>query len=120
MKVAAVSPTVTVTGLEVAAALSASPPYSAVIAWLPTVSAAVVKVAVVPLIVRVPSGVEPSLKVTVPLGDEPPDSVAVKSHGRARPGLAEEAASADRRRGLADRDGHRAGGRRRVVGQSPP
>ena len=58
-----------------------SPPYSAVMEWGPVVSAAVEKVAVVPEIVPVPSVVAPSLKVTVPVGpvgDDAPDSVAVK------------------------------------------
>ena len=44
----------------------------------PTASADVVKVAVEPEIVAVPRVVELSWKVTVPVGEEPPDSVAVK------------------------------------------
>ena len=57
----------------------------------PVVSAAVAKVAVVPEIVPVPSVVAPSLKVTVPDGDEPPESVAVKVTVAPSAGLASEA-----------------------------
>ena len=44
-----------------------SPPYTAVMLWLPVDRAAVLNVAVVPLIVPVPSVVVPSLNVTVPV-----------------------------------------------------
>jgi hypothetical protein len=45
-----------------------SPPYVAVIEWVPTDSADVVKGALPPASVAVPSVVEPTLKVTVPVG----------------------------------------------------
>lgn len=44
-----------------------SPPYTAVMVWLPAVSVDVVKVAVPLLTVPVPRMVAPSLKVTVPV-----------------------------------------------------
>ena len=44
---------------------------------VPIASAAVVKVAVVPEIAAEPRMVAPSLKVTVPLADDPPETVAV-------------------------------------------
>ena len=44
----------------------------------PTARAVVEKLAVVPEIVPMPSTVVPSLNVTVPVGEDPPDSVAVK------------------------------------------
>jgi hypothetical protein len=49
-------------------------------AWLPRLSALVENVAVPAASVPVPSVVLPSLKVTVPVGDDPPDplTVAVK------------------------------------------
>ena len=56
---------------EVLAALLVSPLYRAVIAWLPTVSAAVVKLAAPPDSVAEPICALPSKKVTVPLGETP-------------------------------------------------
>ncbi len=44
-----------------------SPPYTAVIEWSATASAEVANVALPELIVPVPSVVDPSLKVTVPV-----------------------------------------------------
>ena len=46
--------------------------------WLPAESAAVVKVALPPDNEPVPSVAAPSMKVTVPVGEKPPDTVAVK------------------------------------------
>lgn len=67
-------------GSDVLAVLFVSPSYSAVIVWLPKLSAAVEKdaLAVVLETVRVPKVVVPSLKVTVPEGEEPFAMVAVK------------------------------------------
>lgn len=45
-----------------------APPYSAVIEWLPTLNAEMLKVATPLLNVPVPRVVEPSLKVMVPVG----------------------------------------------------
>ena len=59
--------TVWLTALLVLPVKLLSPPYTAVMLWLPPVRAAVLNVAVVPLIVPVPSVVVPSLKVTVPV-----------------------------------------------------
>ena len=54
------------------------PPYTAVIEWLATDKVEVLKVALPPLSVPVPSEVDPSLKVTVPVGVPPLDvTVAV-------------------------------------------
>src|SRR5262249_22550987 len=64
--------TVWVSGAEVLGLKLLSPPYTAVIEWLPTASALVENVAGrLPWRVRVPSVVEPSLKVTVPVGVPP-------------------------------------------------
>ena len=54
-----------------------SPPYTAVMLWLPAVSAEVVKVATPPLSVPGPSVLAPSLKVTVPVGVPAPGGTAV-------------------------------------------
>ena len=55
-----------------------SPPYTAVIEWLPAASALVLNVACPLLNVPVPSVVAPSLNVTVPVGVPPLlDTVAV-------------------------------------------
>ena len=59
--------TVCVTALLVLPVKLLSPAYTAVMLWLPAVRAAVLNVAVVPLIVPVPSVVLPSLNVTVPV-----------------------------------------------------
>ena len=68
--------TVWLTALLVLPVKLLSPPYTAVMLWLPPVRAAVLNVAVVPLMVPVPSVVVPSLKVTVPVA--PVVTVAVK------------------------------------------
>ena len=68
--------TVWLTALLVLPVKLLSPPYTAVMLWLPPVRAAVLNVAVVPLIVPEPSVVVPSLKVTVPVA--PLVTVAVK------------------------------------------
>lgn len=60
---------------DVLVAKLASPPYVALIEWPPTASADVVNVATPPEIVAVPSVVEPSEKVTVPVGDPVADEV---------------------------------------------
>ena len=59
--------TVWLTALLVLPVKLPSPPYTAVMLWLPAVSDEILNVAVVPLIVPVPSVVLPSLKVTVPV-----------------------------------------------------
>ncbi|MCY1239422.1 hypothetical protein D9M72_522150 [compost metagenome] len=89
--VGATCPTVTVTAAETAAALLASPEYSAVMECTPTASAAVLNVAVVPETEPVPSVVDPFLKVTVPVGDAPPAKVAVKVTDAPSTGLLSEA-----------------------------
>ena len=48
-----------------------SPPYFAVIEWLPTASEKIVKVAVLAASVAVPIGVAPSKRITVPVGENP-------------------------------------------------
>lgn len=74
--------TVMVTAEEVEAAKFVSPPYCAVMLWLPAASELVAYVATAELSVPVPSLVLPSRKVTVPVGvpllPEPPATVAVK------------------------------------------
>ena len=61
--------TVCVRGADVLPAKLASPPYTAVIEWVPTVSAVVANVAIAePFSVPVPSVLAPSLNVTVPVG----------------------------------------------------
>jgi hypothetical protein len=65
--------TTTVTTVEVDTAKFASPEYAAVMLCDPTVSDAVLKVAVPPLKVAVPSEFAPSLNVTVPVGVPLPD-----------------------------------------------
>ena len=60
---------------------------------VPIASAAVVKVAVVPEIAAEPRMVAPSLKVTVPLADDPPETVAVKVIDWPADGEVDEAAS---------------------------
>src|SRR5262249_25073599 len=69
--------TVSVRVPEVLVAKFVSPPKAAVIAWLPTVRAAVANVAVPPLRVAVPRVVVPSLKVTVPVGVPAPGATAL-------------------------------------------
>jgi hypothetical protein len=61
-----------------------------VIEWLLTLSAEVVKLAVVPETVPVPSKVAPSKKLTVPVGEEPPEIVAVSVTGVPAVGFAGE------------------------------
>ena len=56
------------TAAEVLVRKVASPPYTAVMEWVPAVRVAVVKVATPAVSVPVPSAVTPSLNVTVPLG----------------------------------------------------
>ena len=56
------------TAAEVLVRKVASPPYTAVMEWVPAVSAEVEKVATPAVSVPVPSTAAPSLKVTVPLG----------------------------------------------------
>ena len=75
--------TVMVTAAEVEAAKFVSPPYCAVMLWLPVASELVAYVATPePLRVPEPSLVAPSRKVTVPVGvpllPEAPATVAVK------------------------------------------
>jgi len=61
--------TVCVRAADVLPAKLASPPYTAVMGWVPTVSVVVVKVATAaPFSVPVPRVVPPSLNVTVPVG----------------------------------------------------
>ena len=62
---------VCVNAAEVLATLLGSPPYCAVIEWLPTASEEVVKVAVPAASVPVPICVPPSKKITVPVGENP-------------------------------------------------
>ena len=71
--------TVCVNAAEVLATLLGSPPYFAVIEWLPTASEEVVKVAVPAASVPVPICVPPSKKVTVPVGENPV-TLAVNVH----------------------------------------
>ena len=55
-----------------------SAPYTAVIEWLPTASEEVVNVAIPePPKVPVPSAVDPSMKVTMPVGIPEPGATAV-------------------------------------------
>jgi hypothetical protein len=54
-----------------------SPPYTAVIEWLPTASEEIFNVATPPLNVPVPIVVTPSLNVTVPLGVPDPGALAL-------------------------------------------
>ena len=64
---------------EVAAVKFVSPWYKAVMAWIPPLRAAVVRVATPELMVTVPRDVPLSLKVTVPVGvAAEPVTVAVK------------------------------------------
>ena len=74
--------TVMVTAEDVEAAKFVSPPYCAVMLWLPVASALVAYVAVPEVRVPVPSLVAPSRKLTVPVGAAllpvPPATVAVK------------------------------------------
>lgn len=67
-----------VMAVDVLLALLVSPPYTAVMLWLPTANALVAKLAVVPAMVPEPRTVVPSLNVTEPVGVMPPESVAVK------------------------------------------
>ena len=71
-----------VSAAEALAAKFGSPPYSAVMLWLPTPRVEVLKAAVPPLSGAVPKVVAPSLKVTVPVGVPVPGAtgltVAVK------------------------------------------
>ena len=53
------------------AALLESPPYFAVIEWLPTASEDIVKLAVPAASVAVPICVPPSKRTTVPVGEDP-------------------------------------------------
>jgi hypothetical protein len=63
--------TVSVTGVEVLGPLLESPPYEAVILWVPDVRVATVKVAVPPArATGAPRVVEPSRKVTDPVAEE--------------------------------------------------
>jgi hypothetical protein len=62
-----------VSGAEVLVAKVLSPPYSAVVEWLPAERVVVAKLAVPSLRAPIPNVVVPSLKVTVPAGmPEPP------------------------------------------------
>src|SRR5258708_33347069 len=70
-------PTVWVRTPDVLGALLRSPAYAAVMEWLPTESVDVVKPATPPTTATAPSTVDPSLKVTVPVGLMPA-TVAVK------------------------------------------
>ena len=70
----------------VPATKSASPPYVAVIRWLPTESAEVTSVAAPPLNVAVPSVTIPSRKVTAPVGVPVPGASAVTAAARLPPG----------------------------------
>ena len=58
-------------GAALLARKSKSPPYAAVIVWLPSASALDVKVATPFTRAGVPSTAAPSLKVTLPVGDAP-------------------------------------------------
>ena len=66
----------------------ASPPYDTVIDWVATPRLEVVRLALPLLKVAVPSKLEPSLKVTVPVG-VPPPSCRGRDRGREGDGLAE-------------------------------
>ena len=57
---------------------------------MPAARAAVIKVAVVPETMPVPSMVAPSLKVMVPVGEAPPEMVAVRVMLVPKTGFAEE------------------------------
>jgi hypothetical protein len=88
--VGAAWPTVTVFTGDVLPALFVSPAYDAVIEWLPTLSVEVVKLAVVPETVPVPSEVPPSEKVTVPVGETPFEIAAVSVTDAPNMGVAGE------------------------------
>jgi hypothetical protein len=60
--------TVWVNAAEVLPKNAPSPPYAALIGWLPTGSADVLNIATPPLSGTVPSVVDPSLKLTEPVG----------------------------------------------------
>ena len=68
--------TVCASAEEVLALKLPLPPYAAVMEWLATLSADVVKVAVPAVNVLAPNVVAPSLKVTVPIGVPDPGAVA--------------------------------------------
>ena len=60
--------TVTITAMDVEAALNVSPLYVAVMLWVPAASDVVLKLAAPPLNVPTPTAVWPSRNVTVPVG----------------------------------------------------
>ena len=60
--------TVTVTTMDVEAALNVSPLYVAVMLWTPAASDVVLKLALPPLNVPIPTAAWPSTNVTVPVG----------------------------------------------------
>jgi hypothetical protein len=82
-------PTTCDSGAEAAVELAVSPPYVAVMVWVPIVKVEVDRIAIPPLTVPVPRTVEPSRKVIVPVAAEGTVAVKVTAWFSAA-GLAEE------------------------------